>query len=137
VTEISVTIAGRAYRMACEDGQEQHLRGLAALVDRSIGEMRTNFGEIGDLRLTVMGAILIADDLAEARRRIAELEREIARRDQGAAEERTARQSGEAALAAEIAAVAGRIEQLSAGLARHAGRVAAAGAGAGGDDALD
>jgi cell division protein ZapA len=122
MSEISVTIAGRAYRMACEDGQEPHLRGLADLVDRSIGEMRARFGEIGDLRLTVMGAIQIADDLGEARRRIAELESEIAR-------------MGDAAVARTIAAMAARIDQVSADLADHARQLA--GAGADGADTLD
>lgn len=122
MSEISVTIAGRAYRMACEDGEEPRLRGLADVVDRSIGEMRTRFGEIGDLRLTVMGAIQIADDLGEARRRIAELEGEVAR-------------MGDAALAGALAAVAERIDKVSEGLADHARRLA--GSGAGGAEALD
>jgi cell division protein ZapA len=126
VSEINVTIAGRAYRMACEDGQEDHLRGLASLVDKSIAEMRGSFGEIGDLRLTVMGAILIADDLGEARRRIAELEGELKSR---------ASTVDPAALAAGIADAAGRIEQVSAGLANHARHLA--GAGGGDDDVLD
>lgn len=122
MSEISVTIAGRVYRMACEDGEEERLRALAELVDRSIGEMRSRFGEIGDLRLTVMGAIQIADDLGEARRRIAELEGEVAR-------------AGDATLAGAIAAVAERIDKVSAGLVDHARQLA--GSGAGGSEALD
>jgi cell division protein ZapA len=128
VSEINVTIAGRAYRMACEDGQEDHLRGLAALVDKSIAEMRSSFGEIGDLRLTVMGAILIADDLGEARRRITELEGELNRRSSGS-------MADEAALAAGIAAAADRIEQISASLVNDARHIARAGGG--GADVLD
>jgi cell division protein ZapA len=135
MSEINVTIAGRSYRMACEDGQEDHLRGLAGLVDRSIAEMHKNFGEIGDLRLTVMGAILIADDLGEARRRIAELEGEIRRRDGEAAGEVTRRRAGDEALAAEIAGLAQRIEQVSAGISNHVQRLG--GAGGGDMDVLD
>jgi cell division protein ZapA len=78
MSEVNVTIAGRSYRMACEDGQEEHLRSLADLVDQRIADMRMRFGEIGDLRLTVMGAIVVADELAEARRRVAALESDVA-----------------------------------------------------------
>lgn len=78
MAQISVTIAGRVFRMACNDGEEEHLAGLAAQVDGKIAEMRAGFGEIGDQRLTVMAAITIADELSEAKRRIAALEAEAA-----------------------------------------------------------
>ena len=76
--QVTVTIAGRTYRMACGDGEEQHLEGLAALFDGKIEEMRKSFGEIGDMRLHVMAAITIADELADTRRRMAALEGEVA-----------------------------------------------------------
>jgi len=79
MAQISVTIAGRAFRMACEDGEEEHLTALAALLDERIGEMRKSFGEIGDQRLTVMAALSFADERAEAARRAAKLEDEIAK----------------------------------------------------------
>ncbi len=71
---VAVTIAGHTYRMACGEGEERRLEELAALYDGRIGEMRSAFGEIGDLRLHVMAALAIADDLQEARRRIGALE---------------------------------------------------------------
>ena len=73
---VAVTIAGHTYRMACGEGEERRLEELAALYDGRIGEMRSAFGEIGDLRLHVMAALAIADDLQEARRRIGALEAE-------------------------------------------------------------
>jgi cell division protein ZapA len=79
MAQISVTIAGRAFRMACEDGQEAHLEALAATLDERIGDMRKGFGEIGDQRLTVMAAISLADERSEAVARTAKLEEEIAR----------------------------------------------------------
>lgn len=78
MAQVSVSIAGRVYRMACEDGQEPHLEELARGFDAKIGEMRVAFGEIGDQRLTVMAAIAIADDRSEAMRRIARLEADVA-----------------------------------------------------------
>ena len=57
MAQVTVTIAEKVYRIACDDGQEDHLRSLAAEVDGKIGQMRQTFGEIGDNRLTVMAAI--------------------------------------------------------------------------------
>ena len=76
---ISVTIAGRAFRMACEDGEEEHLTGLAATLDARIADMRKSFGEIGDQRLTVMAAISLADERLDALARLAKLEEDMAR----------------------------------------------------------
>ena len=75
--QISVTIAGRTYRMACGEGEEAHLEGLAARLDAKIGELKEVFGEIGDQRITVMAAITMADDLSEAERRLAALRADV------------------------------------------------------------
>lgn len=74
---VNATIAGRQFRLACEDGQEEHLTGLAKDIDTRIIDLRRKFGEIGDTRLTVMAALMVADDLSEAHRRIRRLEEEI------------------------------------------------------------
>ncbi|MEJ2376234.1 MAG: cell division protein ZapA [Pseudolabrys sp.] len=78
MAQVTATIAGRQFRLACEDGQEDHLQALAGDIDQRIAELREQFGEIGDTRLTVMAALLVADDLSEAGRRIRRLEEEIA-----------------------------------------------------------
>ena len=75
--QVNATIAGRQYRLACEDGQEDHLLALAKDIDTRIIDLRRKFGEIGDTRLTVMAALMVADDLSEANRRIRRLEEEI------------------------------------------------------------
>ncbi|NDW06054.1 cell division protein ZapA [Jiella pacifica] len=72
--QIVVTIDGKTYRMACAEGEEQHLETLAADVDGKIAELRGSFGQIGDLRLTVMAAIMATDQLYETRRRLADLQ---------------------------------------------------------------
>ena len=78
MAQIVATIAGRQFRLACEDGQEEHLQALAHNIDQRIIDLRAKFGEIGDTRLTVMAALMVADDLSEAERRIRQLEDEIA-----------------------------------------------------------
>ena len=77
MAQVIVTIDGKAYRMACEEGQESHLEGLAQNFDRYVGHLKTQFGEIGDLRLTVMASIMIMDELSEANRRIGQIEQEL------------------------------------------------------------
>ena len=76
MAQVNVTIGGRVYRMACDDGQEDHLMRLARDLDQKFAQLREAFGEIGDTRLAVMAAIMVADELSEARRRIRALEQE-------------------------------------------------------------
>lgn len=78
MVQVSVSINGRAYRMACEDGQEDHLMGLARRLDGMIGTLKQSFGEIGDQRLTVMAGIMAMDELKESAKRIQQLEGEVA-----------------------------------------------------------
>ncbi|AKR56943.1 cell division protein ZapA [Youhaiella tibetensis] len=76
--EVNVEINGRKYRMACEEGQEPHLIALADRFNRSIDNLKNAFGEIGDNRLTVMAGIAALDELEEAEKRIATLQKEVA-----------------------------------------------------------
>jgi cell division protein ZapA len=77
MAHVSVTINGRQYRMACDDGQEHHLARLAHELDQRIAQLRTTFGEIGDMRLTVMAALILADELSEVRQRVHRVEAEF------------------------------------------------------------
>lgn len=117
MAQVNVTISGKTYRMACEDGQEEHLTGMADEVNRSIDQLRARFGEIGDQRLTVMAAITLADQNAEAERHLQQLRAEIA----GLEEARAAvveRQAGvEAEIAKAINEMAARVEALAARVA--------------------
>jgi cell division protein ZapA len=116
MSQVTVEIAGKTYRMACADGEERHLEGLAALFDSKIAEMRAAFGEIGDMRLHVMAAITLADEMHEMKRRIAALEAELAeaRGFASSGDERT--HVIEARLAESIQKTAERIERLARSL---------------------
>jgi cell division protein ZapA len=74
VAEVTLTINGRSYTVACDDGQEAHLRHLAGHIDQRVGELSESVGQVGEPRLLVMASLLIADELAEAYSQIAELE---------------------------------------------------------------
>jgi cell division protein ZapA len=77
MNHVNVTINGRQYRMACEEGQETRLLRLAESLETRIEGLRGKFGEIGDARLTVMAALTVCDELLDAGNRIRALEEEL------------------------------------------------------------
>ena len=116
MAQVSVTINGRQYRMACEDGQEGHLMRLAKDLDLRIGELRAKFGEIGDMRLTVMAALTIADELTEAGRRLHGLEEELASLQDARTAAADRAQATQVAIATAFNAAAERIEKVARSL---------------------
>ncbi len=113
MAQVSVTINGRQFRMTCEDGQEEHLETLARELDARIGGLRSKFGEIGDTRLTVMAAITVADELAEAGARVKRLEEELAALQDARAAISDRNKAAQASMAAALAAAAERIEGIT------------------------
>ncbi|MEM8794962.1 MAG: cell division protein ZapA [Pseudomonadota bacterium] len=78
MAHVSVVIDGKTYRMACDEGQDEHLRALAVKLDSAIQNLKGGFGEIGDLRLAIMAGIMIADEHSEMERQNRALEAEVA-----------------------------------------------------------
>jgi len=111
--QVTVTINNRQYRMACEDGQEEHLLRLCDDLNRRMADLSGKFGEIGDARLMVMASLGIADELADANDRIHRLEEELGtlRSARSAAADRTL--ASQAAVIDAFNAAAARIEGLS------------------------
>lgn len=77
MAQVTVSIDSKTYRMACEEGQEEHLSELAGRFDRYVGHLKGQFGEIGDLRITVMAGIMVMDELHELQSRMRGLEAEV------------------------------------------------------------
>jgi len=118
LAQISVTINGKSFRMACDDGEEQRLEGLAARFDGWIGELKFAFGEIGDQRLTVMAGIMATDQLSELERKVTRLEQELATaKDQQVAALNNMSQN-EQDLSRAVNTAAARIESLADGLTK-------------------
>ena len=113
MAQVSVTINGRQFRMTCEDGQEEHLEKLASELDSRIGGLRAKFGEIGDTRLTVMAAITVADELAEAGARVKRLEEELAALQDARVTTSDRNKAAQASIAAALSAAAERIEGIT------------------------
>jgi cell division protein ZapA len=59
---VNVMVNNKAYTIACDDGEEDHLRQLAAIVDGKVRELLESVGNVGDLRLLLMASLLIADE---------------------------------------------------------------------------
>jgi cell division protein ZapA len=116
VAQVSVSINGRQYRMACDDGQEGHLTQLAQDLDARIARLRNDFGEIGDMRLTIMAALLIADEMNEQGHRLRRAEEESAALQDARVVAADRAKATEAAIAAAFNAAAERIESLARAL---------------------
>ena len=70
MAQVSVSINGRKYLVACDDGQEDHLQALGAYLDEKVKELAAQTGASGDSRLLVMAALMIADELYETQREL-------------------------------------------------------------------
>jgi cell division protein ZapA len=110
LARVSLTINGRSYDVACEDGQESHLRKLGAHIDQTVAKLVESVGQVGESRLLVMAGLMIADDLFDA---VEQLE--------AFKQRRISTSGGEAAedsAGATLDAVAQRIEDIAARLER-------------------
>ena len=114
---VNVMVNGRAYTLACDEGEESHLKGLATSVDAKVKELLSSVGHVGDQRLLLMASLLVADEHRDAMTRLEEKDREIdalRRVHAGLGEEAT---KAEAIAAQTLNDAARRIEDIAARLA--------------------
>ncbi len=121
VAQVNVTINGRQFRMACEDGQEAHLTKLAKEFDDRIAGLRSQFGEVGDTRLTIMAALTIADELSETTKKLRRLEDEVGAIQDARLAATDRAQTAQADIVAAFTAAAERIESIAKRLNQGAG----------------
>lgn len=107
MAQINVEVNGRPYAVGCEDGQEQHLIELAKMFDKQVRQVSQDMGQLGDSRLFLMGALLLADELADIKGRLAALQTDTAKL-------QTERTRLETRAVAALEAAAKRIEKLAA-----------------------
>lgn len=106
MAQVNVEVNGRPYAVGCEDGQEGHLIELAKLFDHQVRQVGQDLGQLGDTRLFLMGALLLADELHDARARLAALQIELGRMQSELTRVETRATSA-------LEAAAGRIERLA------------------------
>ena len=117
MAQVTVTIDGKAYRMACDEGQEEHLIDLALRFDRYVNHLKESFGEIGDQRLTVMAGIMVMDELAELQKRVKGMEGEISTLRKTRDDALTKADKSDTALTSALGGLAQRMEALAEKLA--------------------
>ena len=76
---VNVDVNGRSYQVGCDDGQEPHLLSLAKSFDGHVRQVADELGQVGELRLFLLGALMQADELADARARASEAQAALAR----------------------------------------------------------
>lgn len=103
MAQVYVTVNGRSYQIACDDGQEHHIERLGQYVDRRVRGLVASVGQVGDARLILMASLQIAGEFADATAELGKI--------------RAASGATEKSLAAEVEAAAVRIEALAARLA--------------------
>jgi cell division protein ZapA len=113
MAQVTVIINDRQYRLACEEGQEAHLKRLARELDRRIRDLRTQFGEIGDARLTIMAALMATDEAAETVMKLHKLEEELASLNSARVASAEHALATQAAIVAALNSAAERIEKLT------------------------
>lgn len=75
---VNVLINGRAYTVACDEGEEEHLRELSEYFDKRVRELVGVTGSAGDARVLLMAGLIVCDELSSALARVGECEKEIA-----------------------------------------------------------
>jgi cell division protein ZapA len=109
VGQISLTVNGRPYAVTCDDGQEARIRRLGQYVDAKVAEFVGSLGQVGEARLLLLAALIIADELADTNEAV-RVERSAAR----AAEAEATAAAG--AAASGIQGIAQRVEAIAARL---------------------
>jgi cell division protein ZapA len=107
MAQVTIEVNGRDYVVGCEDGQERRLAELAGTLDAQVRQVARDVGPLGETRLILMGALVMADDLAVLRGELEALRSQVA-------EARAERGRAELAAVAVLEAAAVRIEQLVA-----------------------
>ncbi|MFS0736430.1 cell division protein ZapA [Sphingomonas sp. 1P06PA] len=63
---VELKIGGRSYEIACRDGEEDHFRRIAAMVDARAADATRAVGGLTETRTLLFASLLLADELASA-----------------------------------------------------------------------
>src|SRR5712671_4354876 len=74
---VNVLVNGRAYTVACDEGEEEHLRELGQYLDKRVRELSATVGQVADSRLLLMAGLVIADELSDALAKLDERNKEL------------------------------------------------------------
>ena len=108
MAQVTIHINGKPYAVGCEDGQERRLTELAAIFDHQVRQVSADVGQLGETRLFLMGALLLADEIYETREKLHSAQEQVA----GAQAEHTRLEMKAVAI---VEGAAKRIEKLASG----------------------
>jgi cell division protein ZapA len=114
---VNVLVNGRAYTVACDEGEEEHVRELGQFVDKRVRELSGSVGQVGDARLLLMASLLVADDLADALAKLHETENELAALKSALGSGAESHEKAEEAAAQALESAASRLEAIAGRLA--------------------
>jgi cell division protein ZapA len=103
MAEVTLSVGGYSYQLACRDGEEAHLTRLGELVDAKANEARAAVGNASEARQLLLSALLFADEIIEAKSGATSPSAPKAADDNADALE---------AMAARVEAIAARLESL-------------------------
>lgn len=114
LAKVQIEINGRRYAIGCDEGQEDHVMRLARYFDEHVKRLASSVGQIGDQRLFLMGALIVADEMHDLKVRLDKAEAEIARLSDVRAQ--AAQAAIDPAPVTALDGAAGRLEALAARL---------------------
>ena len=114
LAKVQIEINGRRYAIGCDEGQEDHVVRLARYFDEHVKRLASSVGQIGDQRLFLMGALIVADEMHDLKLRLDKAEAEIARLSDVRAQ--AAQAALDPAPVTALDGAAGRLEALAARL---------------------
>jgi cell division protein ZapA len=108
MSTVKAIIAEKEYKLACEDGQEQHLEALVKQVDGRAQTLLKQVGKLPENMLLIYTALMIADELHDAKKEMRKL---VTAMENGSDGAKLA--AMEAEMATHIETMASRIEHLA------------------------
>lgn len=113
MAHVMVQVNGRPYTMQCPEGEEEHLKDLANLLDSEVMRVRTTVGNVGDIRTLVMAGLMVADRLSEAIQKIQALEAQVVELREAKAAAQLEKQVLEASFGERLTSASRRLEALA------------------------
>jgi len=77
VPEVNVTIGGRTFEVACQEGEQPYVEAAAAMLDEEATVLVDQMGRVPEARMLLLAGLMLADKTGSMMERIKELEAEI------------------------------------------------------------
>ena len=78
MAQVLIEVNGRPYGVGCEEGQESHVRELAEVIDAKAREVAPTAGAVGETRVMLMAALMLADEVSTLRESLKTAEARLA-----------------------------------------------------------